>query len=366
MPSSTRASSSSTNSFPKRNRTTLLFTMTHWYPLLFKSVYMPVCWGGDKFKRVLGRELPDSSGKYGEAWDICDGENARSIVKNGALSGWTLRELVLRYGKDLIGKEFDSDRFPVMVKIIDAADSLSMQLHPSHEDAEDIGNGARGKSEMWYILQTDENAMLHLGLRKDVTQEKFSEACRTSAIEDMVEQYRSAPRDAFFVDYGCVHSIGRGNLLLEIQENSETTYRFYDWGRMGLDGKPRQLHYKEVMRCLKFDTESSQSGYIPPVDFPQNVNASRHLLRNRDLFSVEEMRVVDNWRDSTSFHVAAQLLTAVNGTFDIVTDVDNVHVPFGNTVLLPAAVGEYVISSPKNGTDNGITIIRTTIGSPGT
>ena len=219
--------------------------------LEFTPLYMERVWGGRTFESKLGRKLPKDK-IIGESWEIVDRPNEQSIVADGPLAGKTLRELLESNGTKIMGPGSDPKKpFPILVKWLDCRERLSLQVHPPVEIARKLN--CESKTENWYIADADEGASIIAGLRPGVTREVFERALAEGRVEDYIQFLPTANGDSIFVESGCVHAIGSGNLILEIQQNSGTTCRVFDWNRMGLDGTPRELHISESLQSIKFD-----------------------------------------------------------------------------------------------------------------
>lgn len=216
--------------------------------LRFKPIYQERVWGGRALETVLNRTLPAGS-PIGESWDIVDREEAQSVVQEGSLAGQPLRRVLAEHASEIMGPRWSADRkFPILVKWLDCRERLSLQVHPPAAIAAELGG--EPKTENWYIAQTGPEAELIVGLKHGVDREQFERALQTNTLEQCLHRFRGAAGDSILVQSGQVHAIGAGNLILEIQQNSDTTYRVYDWGRVGLDGKPRTLHIAESLRCI--------------------------------------------------------------------------------------------------------------------
>lgn len=219
--------------------------------LKFEPLYQERVWGGRALESVLGRSL-SSQAPIGEAWEIVDRPEAQSIVKGGRHAGKSLRQLIEAHAPDLMGPGWDKKKpFPILVKWLDCRERLSLQVHPPAAIAPQLKG--EPKTETWFIADTQPGAGLLVGLKKGVTREQFEQALKTNALEPLVHRFPVAEGDSILVRSGQIHAIDAGNLILEIQQNSDTTYRVYDWGRVGLDGKPRQLHVKESLASIKWD-----------------------------------------------------------------------------------------------------------------
>ena len=216
--------------------------------LLFRPIYQERVWGGRAFEAKLGRKLPPDR-PIGESWEIVDRAEAQSVVANGKLAGRTLREVIVKHGATIMGPSWPTAKeFPILVKWLDCRERLSLQVHPPAAVAGEL----RGepKTENWYIAASGLGAELIVGLKRGVTREQFEKAISTQTLEACVHHFPVAAGDSILVHSGQIHAIDAGNLILEIQQNSDTTYRVYDWGRMGLDGKPRQMHVAQSLRSI--------------------------------------------------------------------------------------------------------------------
>ena len=326
----------------------------HIYPLLFTPIYKEVIWGGAMLKTHLRRKTPTAKLPIGEAWEIVDRDGDVSVVENGPLKGSTLRELLEKYGKNIVGKDFDGGAFPLLVKIIDAGDRLSLQVHPDAAAAARQSN-AEPKTEMWYVIAAKNDARIIAGLSRKCTKIGFLDLLDSPDIEDCLQVFESQPGDAYFINAGTVHAIGEGNLLLEIQQNSDTTYRLSDWGRVGPGGKPRQLHVKEALDCINFADRTSPR--ISGVTGETEHNRKFPIVKYCPHFLVDDLRLVEDWRDVTdgkSFH----LLTAVNAPVTVGNDEKSVKIPTGRTCLIPACFGAYHINVNP---DRETTVIKTVL-----
>jgi mannose-6-phosphate isomerase len=216
--------------------------------LQFQPIYQERVWGSHRLNTLLGRELPPGP-PIGESWEIVDRPEAQSKVRGGRFGGATLRELIEHHATEVMGPGWKpDDRFPLLVKWLDCSDRLSLQVHPPAAVAPALGG--EPKTENWYVAHSAPGASLFVGLKPGVTRARFEKAVAAGTAEDCVNKVSVASGDSVLVQSGQVHAIDAGNLILEIQENSDTTYRLYDWGRAGLDGKPRTLHLEESLRSI--------------------------------------------------------------------------------------------------------------------
>jgi len=228
----------------------------------FTPLYMERVWGGRGLEAKLGRTLPEGK-VIGESWELVDREGEQSVVAEGAHAGETIRELLEGSAAEILGPGRDgSQPFPILIKWLDCQDRLSLQVHPPAEIAPSLGG--EPKTENWYIAECDEGASLIVGLKRGVTREQFTQALEDKEAEACVHRFPVKAGDSILVESGRMHAIDAGNLILEIQQNSDTTYRVYDWGRVGLDGTPRQLHIEESLKSIDFEDYEPEPLKIVP------------------------------------------------------------------------------------------------------
>lgn len=229
-------------------------------PIIFKPYFKSVIWGGNKICQL--KKIPQKKDKIGESWEISQLPGYDSIVADGEYKGFSLSQLIERFGKELLGEEVIEKfgrRMPLLVKIIDANDNLSVQVHPDDKLAQER-HGCYGKTEMWYILSTDKDAKIYAGLKKRIRAEEYEDIVAENKFMEIVKDYDSQKENVFFLPAGTIHAIGSGNLLTEIQDSSDITYRIYDYDRKDADGKMRELNpdlakdaidYTSEEKCLK-------------------------------------------------------------------------------------------------------------------
>jgi mannose-6-phosphate isomerase len=243
-------------------------------PLTFEPIFMERMWGGRRLEAEFGKKLPPQR-PIGESWEIVDRPEAQSIVRSGLLRGKTLHELWTQYRDEIFGETPDSSRFPLLLKLLDAHDKLSLQVHPPEKLADRLGG--EPKTEFWYIAAADPGAELYLGFRESITRHQFEKALRDGTAADHVHTVRVRTGDAVFLPAGRLHALGAGNLLIEVQQNSDTTYRVFDWNRVGDKGKRRQLHIDQALQCIDFHDVR-----------PQLVQPRGELFLCDDLFEIQK------------------------------------------------------------------------------
>jgi mannose-6-phosphate isomerase len=250
--------------------------------LQFTPIYQERVWGGRGFEHSLGRELPAGQ-VIGESWEIVDRPEAQSLVAGGPFAGLTIRELILQHGKAVMGPNYDASKpFPILVKWLDCQDRLSLQVHPPLSVAGELGG--EPKTENWYIAECKPGAGILAGLKKGATREAFEASLKDNSTEKLVQRIPVKVGDSMFVMSGRLHAIDAGNLILEIQQNSDTTYRVYDWGRVGLDGKPRKLHVEQSLKSIDF------GDFEPKILHPRG-NCSEQKLVKSDIFNLRRITI---------------------------------------------------------------------------
>ncbi len=219
--------------------------------LRLKPLYQDRVWGGRGLETALGRTLPPSR-PIGESWEIVDRPEAQSVVVGGEFDGQTLRQVIAAHTAEVMGPQWPADKpFPILVKWLDCKERLSLQVHPPAAVAPVLKG--EPKTENWYIAAAAPGSHLIVGLKKGITRTQFEKALGDLTLEECVHRFPVKAGDSILVHSGQIHAIDGGNLILEIQQNSDTTYRVYDWGRVGLDGKPRQMHVSESLQSIRWD-----------------------------------------------------------------------------------------------------------------
>ena len=233
-------------------------------PLVFEPLFMERVWGGRRLEQLYHKKLVPGA-RIGESWEIVDREEAQSVVHDGPLRGLTLHELWTTRRDEIFGPGVgDSPRFPLLVKMLDAQERLSLQVHPPAELA--AGLDGEPKTEMWYLAHTEAGADVFAGLAGPTNRERFEEALKDGRAAELVQRLPVEQGDAIFIPSGRIHAIGAGCLIVEIQQNSDTTYRVFDWNRVGLDGRPRTLHVEQSLQSTDFGDVQPQ--LQPKLDGP--------------------------------------------------------------------------------------------------
>lgn len=295
-----------------------------------EPLYQERVWGGRALESSLGRTLPGQN-PIGEAWEIVDRPEAQSVIKTGRHAGKNLRAVIESHTAEIMGPGWDKNRpFPILVKWLDCRERLSLQVHPPAAVAGQLKG--EPKTETWYIADTQPGANLLVGLKKGVTRDQFEKALKENALEPLVHRFPVAEGDSILVRSGQIHAIDAGNLILEIQQNSDTTYRVYDWGRVGLDGKPRQLHVKESLASIKWDD-------FEPA--PVRAAPTSGVIADCDEFRIR--RVVLDPGETLAFaaHEQPRILSVVSGDLH---GPAKTHLAAGENAVLPYA-GEFTFKA---------------------
>ncbi|UCC86384.1 MAG: class I mannose-6-phosphate isomerase [Anaerolineales bacterium] len=259
------------------------------YPLTFTPALRDYIWGGRNLETLYGRQLPP--GPIAESWEISGHPNAATLVDAGPLSGHSLPDVLTALGTDLVGSRagwaLERGKFPLLVKLLDAEKRLSVQVHPPDDYALVHADGELGKTEMWYILHARPGAQLIFGLRPGVTPELFRQAIAEETLETCLHYLPVEAGQAVFLPTGTVHAMMEGIVAAEVQQNSDTTYRVYDWGRLGADGRPRPLHVDRALEVINF--QQVEPGAYQPRWIATQHGVARYEISRSDYFVVEKV-----------------------------------------------------------------------------
>jgi len=306
------------------------------YPIQCMPIYKDYLWGGDRISNIYPNHTPPTN-YCAESWEISDRSNDMSLIANGEWSGKTLREYIASAPTEILGTACKTKQFPLLIKLIDAKKDLSIQVHPNPETAKE--RATESKEEMWYFLN-EATQIIH-GLSSGTTIKKFQEALEDNTLAALLQTLCVQPHQAVFTPGGCVHSIGAGNLLLEIQNNSNTTYRIHDWNRLDSHGKPRELHPKNALHTIDWNPPSS-SPFLEPTLLSSSTEYKIYELLTCHFFSVEKLTLNGTHHTELtreSFHtlfIAEGHLTLTWGTGSQKTEP-------GTTLLIPAALPSYTL-----------------------
>jgi len=293
--------------------------------LQFEPLYQERVWGGRMLESYLGRKLPGAT-PIGESWELVDRADAQSVASSGRWKGKTLRDILAADAAEIMGPGWPADRrFPILVKWLDCRDRLSVQIHPPATIAPKLGG--EPKTENWYFGRTDTGAAVYAGLKAGVTKESFERAIAEGTVDHCLDRLTVREGDSLLIHSGTMHAIDAGNVILEIQQNSDTTYRVYDWGRVGLDGKPRALHLRESLESLAANTS-------PAPKLFRSDKALDVLARCRE-FVIRRERLKAGAKVSVAANQEARILSVVEGSLVEESAGDTFHL--GQNLLLPYA-----------------------------
>lgn len=309
--------------------------MTLALPLRFTPVYQTVVWGGRRMAEWRD-DLPD--GPVGESWDLADQDRGMSVVAEGALKGRTLRQLTADFGPRLVGEGFAGGDFPLLIKLIDANDRLSVQVHPDDALAQELGLGKRGKTECWFML--GDGGELFVGTVPGCTREGFSAAREHGTLAAMLQRFEARDGDFFMLDARTVHALGRGCLLYEVQQSCDVTFRVDDWGRVGLDGKPRPLHIQESLATIAFDRRFDGPTTARTFAHPQGGSCRR--LVDGAYFAVEERRAGHTGGGGNGI---CSIVTCLGGAGALATAAGSLPILAMQTLLVPADAGAWTATA---------------------
>jgi mannose-6-phosphate isomerase len=319
------------------------------YPLRFQPRFKERIWGGRTLETLYRKALPES-GPIGESWEVSDRPGDESVIDNGPLAGRTLRWLMSHHGADVLGAAAAAPggRFPLLCKILDAREKLSLQVHPP------LSALGEPKTEMWYIAHAEPGAELYVGLRQGVTRGEFERCLREGTVADCFHRIAVRAGDTMFLPSGRVHAIGSGLVIFEIQQNSDTTFRVFDWNRVGLDGQPRALHIDESLQSIDFaDVEPALVDAAPSAHGHLRVRPLvRHALFTADLVHAEA-------QDAITFDAARlRVIAVVNGRVRAAGGGASEDLEAGDFCVLPASLADPVLAP-----DSGSTFLHVEAGS---
>ena len=309
--------------------------------LKFKPILKDKIWGGEKLATLLNKQ---SARKYiGESWEISDVEGDTSIVVNGELKGQNLKQLIAEFKADLVGEKIYThfgEKFPLLIKFIDAKEALSIQLHP-HDDLAKKRHNSFGKTEMWYVMQADEKANLIVGFQKEVTSKEYIEHLENKKLLDILNVDEVENGDVYFIPTGRVHAIGAGVLLAEIQQTSDITYRIYDWDRPNPDGTFRDLHTQEAIDAIDYSAQDSyKTVYSKEQNKASEIVSCPYFTTNVLPVNGE---IFINHEEKDSFVI--YMCVAGNVEFKYQNQIEKLQM--GETILIPNCIKNIVVSSEE-------------------
>jgi len=310
------------------------------YPLRFEPVFRRYLWGGRRLGSVLGKPIGEG-GDYAESWEVVDHGPDQSRVAFGPLVGATLGELVDHHGQALLGRHHPRPQFPLLVKLLDAQHKLSVQVHPNDEQAALLDPPDLGKTEAWVVLAAEPESRIYAGLKRGFDRPALERELKRGTCELCLHQFEPAVGDCIFLPAGTVHALGSGLLIAEVQQSSDTTYRLFDWNRVGPDGRPRALHLDEALDVIDF-----ARGPVDPLQ-PHPMDGGVTRLVACDKFVLD--RLVVSAGRSIGEADRCHIVLVLEGEIRVSGDPSDAALKSGETILLPAAVGpvEVLPISPR-------------------
>lgn len=304
-------------------------------PFKLKPAFKDYIWGGTKLRDDFGKDC--DLDKVAESWELSCHKDGNSVVVGGEFDGLTLAEYIEKNGRQVLGTNCDKfENFPILIKLIDAKDNLSVQVHPSNEYALRV-EGEYGKTEMWYIVDCDEGASLLYGFKNEISKEEFAQRIADNTLLEVTNSVPVRKGDVFFIEAGTLHAIGKGILIAEIQQNSNTTYRIYDYGRVGNDGKPRELHVEKA----KDVTVLGPAKQYPETETESFNGYSKKLMSSCDYFTTYVLDV-ESKAELKSDDKSFNSILVLEGEGKLVCDKE-LSFKKGDSIFVPANAGDYTI-----------------------
>jgi mannose-6-phosphate isomerase len=303
------------------------------YPLTFQPAFKERVWGGRELERLYGKNLPPGA-VIGESWEISDRPGDASVIANGPLAGKNLRWLMEHHAAEILGgaKPAADGRFPLLCKILDAREKLSLQVHPPASKAAELKG--EPKTEMWFIADAAPDASLFVGLKRGVTRAEFEKKIADGSMADCFHRIPVKAGDAMFLPSGRVHAIGDGLVIFEIQQNSDTTYRVFDWNRVGLEGKPRELHIAQSLASIDFNDFEPE---LVETKFITDGKIQKRALLNDPLFNVETNKL-SSGTSGLLKPKKLQIIAVTTGEIEIKSGAMTVNLSAGQFSLIPASL----------------------------
>ena len=324
--------------------------MQELYPFRFQPIFRQYIWGGRRLQTYLNKQIGDGE-DYAESWEIVDHGEDQSIVANGSLCGMSLGEIVKDRATELLGEKVAAQisaenvpeklkgRFPLLLKFLDANRNLSVQVHPNDAQGSLLSPPDLGKTEAWYVMASDPGAKIFAGLKEGVSKSDFEDAIKSGRVEETLNAFEPKVGDCIFIPAGTVHALGEGIVIAEIQQSSDTTFRVFDWNRVGADGKSRPLHIEQSLDVINFE-----KGPVSPINQADNARNIESLeLVSCDKFTIE-LHQLNRPKDYTS-NGCFRILAMIDGEATISADPSQKPLSKGETILIPASLE--IVSSPN-------------------
>ena len=324
------------------------------YPLRFQPSFRRYIWGGRRLAEVLFKSIGDQTAA--ESWEVVDHGDDQSVVQFGSFAGRTLHELVVEFEAGLVGEKvwqrINDDklpaalqqRFPLLLKFLDANRDLSVQVHPDDQMGATLSPPDLGKTEAWYVLHADPGAKVYAGLKAGVTADQFADAIQSGNTETLLHAFEAKAGDCIFVEAGTMHAIGAGLLVAEIQQASNTTFRVFDWNRVDDQGNSRELHIDQALAATHFGR-----GPVNPLSAQACEDPAWKTVVNCDQFTMRHGKLTENW--TTCGDGKFRIFAVIGGSMSIQNDPAESPLRLGDTTLLPACLGSTEIRVEQDGVE---------------
>lgn len=298
------------------------------YPLRFRPLIKQTIWGGSKLGQLLGKRI-GGEGNYAESWELVDHGQDQSIVENGPLKGKTLSQLIHDDASWMLGAAASDDQFPLLLKYLDCNRVLSVQVHPDDQYGAQMEVPDRGKTEAWYVVDAEPDSLIYAGLKPGVDRQALADAMAAGQTDSVLHSFHPSAGDCVFIPAGTVHALGAGLVIAEIQQSSDTTFRLFDWNRVGADGQPRPLHIEQSL-----DVSDYESGPVQAIQSDKTMAGLQTLVRCDKFVLCSLETGSDSIGGDGRFHI----VTVPRGTATIQSDGDEIELRRGHSILLPAAM----------------------------
>ena len=317
--------------------------MSVFYPFIFQPIFKDRVWGGRELERLYGKKIP-AGAPIGESWEISDRPNDENVVTNGKFAGKNLRWLMENHASEILGgtRPAAAGRFPLLCKILDARDKLSLQVHPPAAKAAELKG--EPKTEMWFIADAAPGAELFVGLKRGVTRAEFEKKIADGSVADCFHRVPVRADDTMFLPSGRVHAIGAGLVIFEIQQNSDTTYRVFDWNRTGLDGKPRELHIAQSLASIDFNDFEPK---LVETKFITDGQVQKRVLVEDPLFNVETWKLNSGAQGLLKSR-KLQIVAVTKGEIEIQGGSATASLSAGQFSLIPAILDRTEITAKSD------------------
>ncbi len=307
-------------------------------PLFFEPILKRIRWGGRRLGTELGKPI-GSETDYAESWEVSDHGDDQSIVTAGEYAGWSLQKLVSERNREVFGRHAGRTQFPLLVKFLDANDRLSVQVHPNDEQAKHYDPLENGKTEAWVIVHAEPDSQLYVGLHDGIGPDELASHLQAGTVEQILHTVTVQPGDCVFIPAGTIHAVGEGIVLAEIQQSSDLTFRLYDWGRLGADGKPREIHIDAAVKCTNFEM-----GPVDPVA-PQELQTGTHRIEELvrgDFFVMQRHTLASGTSAQFTTDDRFHVFCVLGGSGELA---DGSPLSIGTTFLMPAACDDVTITA---------------------